>query len=174
MPEIGEIRKSKELGYKSASGNSHIWVGCEICGKERWVFLLHGKPNSRICRLCCYRENHPSWKGGKRTKDDYIYVSIAKEDFYHSMGDKGGWVLEHRLVMAKHLGRCLLQWEIIHHKNGIKNDNRLENLELINGKRFHIVDSQVKNAIRRLNIRVEKQNSTIEELQKQISYLNGR
>jgi len=47
MPEIGEICKSRELGYKSR-GQKYIWLACELCNKERWVRIEKGKPSSQI------------------------------------------------------------------------------------------------------------------------------
>jgi hypothetical protein len=70
----------------------------------------------------------PNWHGGKRTKRDDGYIQIYKPN--HPFATEDGYVLEHRLVMEKRLGRYLKPEEIVHHKNGVRNDNRDENLEL--------------------------------------------
>jgi len=79
-------------------------------------------------RLDITGENHPNWKGGRR-KDKRGYAYILKPSHPFSM--YGGYILEHRLIMEQMLGRYLTSKEFVHHMNGIKDDNRRENLKLI-------------------------------------------
>jgi len=69
-----------------------------------------------------------AWKGGIH-KDRFGYIQIWKPE--HPNAKIGGYIHEHRLVMSESLGRPLESWEFVHHRNGIKDDNRLENLELL-------------------------------------------
>lgn len=76
----------------------------------------------------------PGWKGGRYTteRDKYIYVWAPDHPNAKKSGKgTGGYVLEHRLVMEKVLGRYLLPEEDVNHINGIKDDNRPENLALV-------------------------------------------
>jgi hypothetical protein len=76
--------------------------------------------HSRLLR----REQCSMWRGGRIVTDEgYIKVRIGDDDCRR-------YILEHRLVMAEHLGRELLPTENVHHLNGVKDDNRIENLEL--------------------------------------------
>jgi HNH endonuclease len=63
---------------------------------------------------------------GWKMKDGYKQLLLKD----HPNCAKTGYVMEHIVVMTRHLGRPLIKGETIHHKNGIRDDNRLENLEL--------------------------------------------
>jgi len=69
------------------------------------------------------------WKGGRYKDNTSGYVWVFNLE--HSSCTKKGYVLEHRLVMEKFIGRYLKGNEIVHHKNKIKDDNRVENLEIV-------------------------------------------
>lgn len=68
--------------------------------------------------------------GRHRHSEGYISVMVPRADPMRVMSVNGK-VLEHRLVMARHLGRPLRSDEHVHHKNGVKDDNRLSNLQLV-------------------------------------------
>jgi Mor family transcriptional regulator len=91
--------------------------------KSRGV-VLRTKP--RACG-----SKHGQWKGGCHTTEEgYVRVCVDREDAFAAMRDRTGYVLEHRLVMAKHLGRLLFPWETVHHKKEPKSNNDISNLQL--------------------------------------------
>lgn len=131
------VKKNKSMGYDP--------IRCNCCEE---VFYRSPGRRDQKCRTCkrmdvaqkcpeCDRfmsvrattcrncrpqagEDNPGWKGGiSRHHNGYVQVRVG-----------GKYVMEHRVVMEDHLGRDLETHENVHHVNGIKCDNRIENLEL--------------------------------------------
>lgn len=136
----GETVSAKAIGRKTK--HKFMWATCPDCGKGRWVqqkrYNFH-KQRGYIqpCLPCANKrrsrdskgDKGANWKGGRvEIGGGYIGIYLNKNDPFISMADKRGYAREHRVVMARHIGRCLLKDEVIHHKNRDKKDNRIENL----------------------------------------------
>ena len=75
------------------------------------------------------------WQGGiRKTWNGYI-IEIRKG---HPRSDRDGYVRQHILVMEKHLNRFLEGYEVVHHKDGNRQNNKIENLELFNSQGEHL------------------------------------
>jgi hypothetical protein len=72
-------------------------------------------------------QRNPNWKGGRLILQDYVYIYKPGHPMAATFGS---YIAEHRFVASQVLGRLLEDKEIVHHKNGVKHDNRPENLEV--------------------------------------------
>lgn len=135
-------------GMRDDGANQSGFMSVSSCGRRQRISALRslfmcqveGCQNKSQARRFCSKHywrlrHHGSVDLPKRppksptkwvTRWGYMHVYLPQ----HPMANSAGAVFEHRLVMAQHIGRNLLPAESVHHINGDRLDNRLENLEL--------------------------------------------
>lgn len=127
------------------TGRTRFKKGNVSWNKGKHIRMNTGRTHFKKGHQMNQGSNNPMWKGGK-AKGGEGYIHILKPE--HPFAPKSGYVLEHRLVMEKHLGRYLLPTEQIHHINRIKSDNRIKNLMLFRDamahKKYHLIQEGVK------------------------------
>lgn len=138
-----EIKNSTEF-HRDISRPDGLENNCKSCkrqyGRDRYKRAkeLAGQcecgrslssKRSVKCASCSRRgEGSSNWRGGKfLNSQGYVYLSNKRD---HPNANAAGKILEHIFVMSSYLGRPLTLNENVHHKNGIRDDNRIENLEL--------------------------------------------
>lgn len=127
---FGKWMTGKKDSYKTKIKKSKN-AGCYWLGKK---FSDEYKKKLSEAQKGKQGKNHSRWKGGRVKFNGYIYIKC----YDHPNRTKQGYMPEHRLIMEKRIGRLLKKEEVVHHINGIKIDNRPENLKLFSNVSQHI------------------------------------
>lgn len=106
------------------SGIDNIEFECIVCNNK----FMSNKYVSRLTcsQQCKLKQKSSTGEEGYIGRNGYRLISRPT----HENSQKSGKILEHVFIMSTYLGRPLNKGESVHHKNGIRNDNRIENLEL--------------------------------------------
>jgi hypothetical protein len=131
---------SQYFDTSTPSGKAIVLRTCPGCSVQQWVKVNDVRTSLKrgrltgCCLLCATTVSPPEQQATGvrrrtgRTRDSSGYILVHRPA--HPRATSLGYVREHRLVVEEHLGRYLTAEENIHHKNGVKDDNRIENLEL--------------------------------------------
>jgi transposase len=127
----GELEKVREM---AAAGLSQVKISLALDRSQS--FVSHAMKTHGIGTQKARGALHGKWNGGRWTDSSgYVRVWLDPNDpLFSSMAHSAGYILEHRLVMARKLGRALLPTETVHHIDGNRQNNDPINIELRQGK----------------------------------------
>ena len=134
-----------EVGIKIFTNGEPV---CKICGSSNDIITYRYAKFKGFCKKCMYKHlrthRNDVYSIKRIGNDGYVYLK-GKKYHSHKKYHTGG-LAEHIYVMEKHLGREIdFSKEEIHHKNGIRHDNRIENLKLVTRSKHHKIHNKVKN-----------------------------
>lgn len=127
---IGRIPHNKGVRKPQPLAIEFIYCGCG-CQKTRSKYNRRKQLAKFITghglRIPRFGEDNHRYKGGRIITSDGGYVKIKKPE--HRSANKYGYVYEHRIVYEEYYNCCLLDWISIHHKDGNRQNNKIENLQ---------------------------------------------
>jgi len=135
-PASSEQRYCSYACHNKAQTKPKVERVCEVCEKTFWVHESYARVQAaRFCGRACMGQSN--WKrplgwfhNGKPALGNFFgYVVVWEPN--HPSAPTGGWVFYHRLVMEKAIGRYLLPSEQVDHINTVKDDNRIDNLQIL-------------------------------------------
>lgn len=144
MSEEQKNKISKRLQGHFVSEETRIKIGKSSKGRHPVMEFKKGHPKLENAYSFPKGERHPCWMGGKKKVKGYWYTHKPN----HPFAIKSRYVKQSRLAMEQGISRFLEPSEVIHHKNGITDDDRIENLRLFKNQsehqKFHMMQKYEK------------------------------